>query len=305
MTSSPGLSVIVPARDAERGLPGLLGALRAQTLPRAEFEVIVVDDASADRTGEVVRESGFADLVTRASPGGSYAARNDGLTRARGGVLAFSDADCRPDRDWLRCAVSELDATGADLLAGRIEMRLRARPSLVERVDAAHYLDQRSYAARGFGATANLIVRREVFDAVGPFNAQLISNGDRELCLRAGAAGFRLAYADTAVVSHDARRSVRGLVRRAFRMGYGRAQTMVHGSSEATGRTDNWLPLRAYLPTRLGAGSPATADRVRPIETAGDGLLVELAGYVLIGLPLLIGYAAGATRARLPGRGTR
>ena len=297
--------MIVPARNGQAQLPRLLSALREQTLAPREYEVIVVDDGSRDGTAEVVHACGFARWSWRHRPGGSYAARNDGVGAARGTVLAFTDADCRPDPDWLAGALRELTTTGADLLAGRIEMVLRPRPSLAELVDAAHYLDQRSYAARGFGATANLVVRRAVIDRVGAFNANLVSNGDREFCLRATAAGFTLAYAHQAAINHDARRSMRSVARRAFRMGYGRGQTMALGTSDAASRSDNWLPARAYLPTWLGGDSAAAADRVRRVAAGTRGRLVEPVGYVLIGMPLLVGYGAGASAVWLSGAAGR
>jgi hypothetical protein len=88
------LSVIVPARNAEEVLPQSLGALCRSDLPRDEWELIVVDDASTDATVSVAR--GYADLVVElpgACPLGPAYARNRGCRVARGAVIVFVDAD--------------------------------------------------------------------------------------------------------------------------------------------------------------------------------------------------------------------
>jgi glycosyltransferase involved in cell wall biosynthesis len=83
------VSVIVPAHDEERWIGECLDSLARQTHP--DFEVIVVDDSSTDRTAEIARAKGVRVLgVERAGAGG---ARNEGARVATGEILAFLDAD--------------------------------------------------------------------------------------------------------------------------------------------------------------------------------------------------------------------
>ena len=97
------LSVIVPARNAAKTLPASLGALLRSDLAREEWELIVVDDASADDTIAVARQ--FADVVvelpTRRPSGPAYA-RNRGCDIARGEIVVFVDADVCVHPDTLR-----------------------------------------------------------------------------------------------------------------------------------------------------------------------------------------------------------
>ena len=91
----PFLSVIVPAHEAQSVLPDTLGALRRSDLPKEEWELIVIDDASRDRTALVAAE--YADTVvhlTGAAHGPAFA-RNRGSEVSRGDVLVFVDADVR------------------------------------------------------------------------------------------------------------------------------------------------------------------------------------------------------------------
>jgi GT2 family glycosyltransferase len=207
----PFVSVIVAARDAERAIAPLLAALSAQTLPRDRFEVLIVDDASKDRTTQqVAARNGDVRLIALTEARGAYAARNRALEQATGDVIAITDADCRPAPDWLERLVAALD--DSDGVGGRIRTVLPTDPPLPALVDAARRLDQQLFLDEGFVAFANFACRRALIDAVGPFNEQLRSNGDREWCLRAAATGARFAYAADAIVDHPPRTTAREVV---------------------------------------------------------------------------------------------
>jgi glycosyltransferase involved in cell wall biosynthesis len=221
------VSVIVPARNAGKTLPDLLACLGEQTLERERYEVIVADDASRDRTAEVAERAG-ARVARAPRHRGSYAARNLGLDLARGESLAFTDADCRPARDWLERGLARLDLEGADMVSGPVEMRLGPRPTIGEMLSACADLNQGLFVWGGWGATANLFVDRRVFGRVGRFNDGLVSAGDLEFGLRAREAGFQIWYFDDIVVRHAPRRAA-AVARKAFRTGIGQAQLVRGG----------------------------------------------------------------------------
>jgi glycosyltransferase involved in cell wall biosynthesis len=159
-SEQPLVSVIIPARDAAATIERTLGALRAQKLG-GPFEVIVVDNGSRDETAAIVeRHRPFARLISRERGEGPGAARNHGVQIARGPILAFTDADCFPTPRWLEHGLAK--ARDADLVQGRVEPDPAAARTPFDRTLAVE-------ADRGFYQTANLFVRREVFDAVGGF----------------------------------------------------------------------------------------------------------------------------------------
>ncbi len=210
------VSVIIPVYN-DAGLERCLAALATQTLPREHFEVIVVDNGGTTDLSAALMALPQATLVCETTPG-SYAARNFGISLSRGDILAFTDADCTPDRRWLENALRRLEQSNRDvILGGRIQVYAKdpARPTHAEQYDLALAFPQEFYVkTRGYSVTANLITTRRIFDHAGPFDAKLMSGGDKEWCQRAVGQGFKLVYADDAVVSHPARSTVGELVKK-------------------------------------------------------------------------------------------
>lgn len=230
MSGNLPVSVIIPVYNDGARLARCLQALAVQSLGAGRFEVIVVDNGSRDSPAEVVADFPFARLLTEALPG-SYNARNAGAAIARGTCLAFTDSDCRPDRDWLANAVDYFVAHPAvSAIGGRIELDSGAKPSaaaLYERIYA--FRQDRYVGQHGFAATANLIVRRNVFEEVGSFDGVRKSGGDLEWGQRLAAAGHVMRYVPQVVVHHPVRGALGELVRKRRRTAGGRF--MVSGSA--------------------------------------------------------------------------
>lgn len=213
-TPDPDVSVVIPVfNDAER-LETCLAALAVQrTNPDASFEVVVVDNGSSDDVSRVCDEHPFVALTFEPRPG-SYQARNTGIDHARGSILLFTDSDCVPNPDWIRAGIDVFAAYPAcDIAVGEISLfeehseAADASPDAgISAYERATAFRQRYYAERlGFGPTANLAVRRAVFDLVGRFDAARKSGGDKEFGIRARNAGIRLRYAPTLLVRHPVR----------------------------------------------------------------------------------------------------
>jgi glycosyltransferase involved in cell wall biosynthesis len=287
------ISVIVPFRDALHELPGLANALAAQTIAPDAFEVIWVDDASRDGGTCWLRDRLRPTwrLIVLERPRGSYAARNAALQAATSDNLAFTDVDCRPERDWLEEGLAAL-AT-APRVAGRIDLELSPSPSAAELVDARRFLRQRHYVREGFAATANLFVQRAVFRQAGVFDEHLRSGGDQEFGWRCAKAGIPIRYAEDAVVTHAARASLGGLLRKAERVGFGMGQILRSGA----------IPLG--VAARRAAERFTVARGGRPAErvvpAAGLGRRWLLAAVHLL---LVLATAGGGLRGIVSGAGT-
>ena len=119
---SPRLSVVICSRDGAAGVGRCLRALAAQTI-RPALEVIVVDDGSADGTGDVARGHG-AIVLRHETSRGPAAARNTGARVASAPILAFLDDDCEPEPGWAEQAAAAfhddvIGVAGAVLAGGR------------------------------------------------------------------------------------------------------------------------------------------------------------------------------------------
>ena len=220
---TPDVTVIVPVRDGERELPGLMEALAAQTLARERFELIVVDNGSRDSTATVARAAG-ATVVSEPVPNRARA-RNRGAGAAGADLLAFTDVDCRPASGWLEALVG--CAGVAPLVAGPVEVTTSAAPNSIERFEKLWRFSQEHWVKLGWAATANLMVHRDAFEAVGGLDpAYRRIAEDADFCIRAGRAGHALGYCPDALVRHAAESRMRPFLRRAFNHGYSSSQAL-------------------------------------------------------------------------------
>ena len=93
----PLVSVIVPVKNGEKTIGILLAALLKQNYPQDKMQVIIVDNGSQDNTIEIIKKYPVI-LEYENEKDSSYAARNKGLAAAQGEIIAFTDADCIPDK---------------------------------------------------------------------------------------------------------------------------------------------------------------------------------------------------------------
>lgn len=249
---SPRITVIIPHLEDFARLAVCLHHLERQNLPRASYEICVIDNGSrANRLDLLSRQYPGVRWLEQPS-GGSYAARNKGIEQARGELIALTDADCIPSRDWLASGLAQLQDSAGDILGGRVEVfgRTHAR-SLAERYELQTGFPQRRYIEEeNFAVTANLMASRAVFEDVGLFDARLRSGGDVEWCQRAVRAGHCLDYAAEMVVYHPARVSARALLSKIHRTIRGAANRRLRspGTSHADELSTLLAELRLMLP---------------------------------------------------------
>ena len=97
------VSIVIPAYNEERFIASVIKAVLAQKY-EGEFEIIVVDNGSKDKTAEIA--SAFPITLIKESRKGSQYARNAGYLKATGDIIANTDADCLPNPDWISKGVS-------------------------------------------------------------------------------------------------------------------------------------------------------------------------------------------------------
>src|SRR5579863_8509347 len=111
----PMVSVVICAYNADRTMRACLESLRAIDYPN--FEVVIVDDGSRDRTAEISAEFPEFRLIRQPNKGLSVA-RNVGMQAARGELIAYTDSDCVVDPHWLSLMVGAIVRSGFDCCGG-------------------------------------------------------------------------------------------------------------------------------------------------------------------------------------------
>ena len=197
----PAVTVIVPVRNGERTIEACVASVLRCDYPESLREVVVVDNASTDRTADIVRTFPVG-YVHEPKRGRSYA-RNRGIHVSEGPILAFTDADCVVAESWLRELVGAFDDDAVSAVAGEI---LPDQP----RTPGQRYMAMRKcrwqWAALTspwpYAVTANVAFRRNVFARIGMFDPRFITGEDQDISWRFLQAGLTLRYAPAAIVFH-------------------------------------------------------------------------------------------------------
>jgi glycosyltransferase involved in cell wall biosynthesis len=238
---APTVSVIVAARNAEATIADCVRSLLRLEYDHTRLELIVVDNASTDRTCARLAEFGDRIRLLHESRRGASAARNTGIVNATGECIAFTDADCVVEPDWLRHLIPTLEdptvgVAGGDIRAlrpcNRIELfaeRLHDHRAAIEEFDPPYAI------------TMNWASRRGVLEEADLFDEALLRGQDVDLAFRIRAAGYRLVYCREALIFHRNPSTLRALFARG-RL-HGRANVAVLGKAAPLGlaRARKWL----------------------------------------------------------------
>jgi GT2 family glycosyltransferase len=201
--SGPDVSVVVASHAREEGLRTLIDALADQTLPRERWELIVAH-TYGPAAARVLDEHELArDGTLRSVPVDPAAARpsiqrNQGVSVARGRLVAFTDDDCRPAPDWLDRLLAAHVANPRAIVQGAT----RVDPRDEHLWDRVHLRALHIEPPIPNAQTCNVLYERELLDRVGGFDERAITGEDLELAVRAQDAGASLVGAPDAVVYH-------------------------------------------------------------------------------------------------------
>jgi cellulose synthase/poly-beta-1,6-N-acetylglucosamine synthase-like glycosyltransferase len=211
----PAVTVVVPFRGDAVAAARLASNLKALELGPGD-EVIVADNSDAEaRCIFHPRSGGKTQFVVRATgERSSYHARNAGAARATGAWILFNDSDCVPAPELLDAYFAPAPGSEVGGLAGAVLTDPDQDSFLARYAEDRRFLDQDQglHTAGDAAATANLLVRRAAFEAVGGFQEGIRSGGDVDLCRRLQAAGWTIERRPTAMVRHLHRESLPDLL---------------------------------------------------------------------------------------------
>lgn len=222
----PKVSVVVPCYNGERTLKACLESL--QRLSYADYEVILVDDGSTDTTRQIALANPKIRYFHHEQNLGLSVARNTGIAAATGEVVAFTDADCRADEDWLYYLVGDLLSNdfvavgGPNLLPP--EDSLTAAAVMVSPGGPTHVMltDRQAEHIPG----CNMAVYKWVLASLGGFDPIFRRAGDDvDICWRLQQAGYKIGFSPAAFVWHYRRSTIGDYLRQQH--GYGEAEALL------------------------------------------------------------------------------
>ena len=231
-TYAPFVSVIVPAFNEERVIEATIRSLLNSDYDN--FEIIVVDDGSQDRTSEVVREY-FGDeplvsLFTEPNAG-KAAALNLGLRYAKGEVVVALDADTQFPGETIRALARRFVDPHIGAVAGNAKVGNRI--NVVTRWQALEYITSQNMDRRAFASLNCITVvpgavgawRRELIDQCGGFSTETLAE-DQDLTMKIRKLGYKIGYEESAIGWTEAPASLKMLARQRFRWAYGTLQCL-------------------------------------------------------------------------------
>ncbi len=333
----PRVSVVVCAYNAERTMDACLDSLERLNYP--DYEVVVVNDGSSDRTLEIAESYPNCRIFSQPNKGLSVA-RNVGAEAATGEIVAYTDSDCVADPDWLTYLVAKMEASGLAICGGPNfpppEDSLIPAAVAVAPGGPTHVLLSDEVAEHIAGC--NMAFRRETLLGLGGFDPVYRAAGDDvDVCWRFQDAGHLIGFSPAAIVWHFRRNTVAAYCRQ--QRGYGKAEALVYskhpfrfnlfGQAKWLGRIYGDLSTSLLLSRRpviysgvFGRGlfqtlyePPSTLTAYLPLtfEWSAAALILAAAAIVgggwwqLLAVPLLVTWAMcvnGALKAPIDRRFT-
>jgi GT2 family glycosyltransferase len=259
------VSIIIPFKNAEKTIDRCLCSIFEMAYQ--SYEIILVENNSTDNSRSIAKslrkkfgQQLSSKIISETKPGPA-AARNTGARVAQGRYLAFTDADCVADKNWLTDSVKVFDDDSIAAVAGNIEGFKSS--NLVEcfhglftlqGLKVSKTFESFTLDSGGF-STTNLIVRKDVFDQIRGFDEDLLRFGeDHDLCARIYRAGYKIKSIPGGTIYHIHRREISSTWEQSYYFGSGHGtllkrcfdRYLLIGAGPLTVRSAQ-VPIRAWI----------------------------------------------------------
>ena len=254
---SPEISVVLCTYNRSQKALRCIKALQKQNLHPEKYEIVIVNDGSTDNTKSVLQKLNIK-VINNSENLGLAQSRNIGVSESRANIIAFTDDDCKPDKNWLNNLLKIYTDSQIIGAGGKISP-LRTNTWLLKYFEANNTLahltfsfDNRSsifytlwqYLKRSFSLRqlpnketqlfmiigANMSMRKSAFEAVGGFDPNIKFGGEEEDFwnrLRVILPEAKLMYIPTAIVEHDYNSSFKVALRHNYKYGFGAARLFI------------------------------------------------------------------------------
>lgn len=176
------ISVVIPAFNEEQLIGKCIEAVKNQTFPKEEYEILVIDNNSTDKTAEIAKKLGVT-VIPYSQKQGFSATKQFGTKMAKGEIIAYTDADSIPDTNWLETIEELMRNKNLVCVGGTV---LPTEDTLVNFPFVIYDLFFRINQLFGisFIWSPNMAVRKDAFTQIGGFNTALKTSDDWEFIAR-------------------------------------------------------------------------------------------------------------------------
>ena len=237
MKYEPTVSILIPARNEEKVIARLLQRMNELTYPKHKLQVIVVDDASTDKTGQIAEQHSkrhqFIEVLhrdRRDGGKGKTSAMNAGFKHSKGEITVCFDADYYPQKDIVEKLTQPFTDPKVGAVQGRVVV-LNEPQNMVTRLVAlerigGYRVDQEARECLGliaqFGGTVGGF-RRSLLESLGGWDESILAE-DTDLTFRVYLAGYKVAYVGDAECYEEAVDSWRAYWTQRYRWARGHMQ---------------------------------------------------------------------------------
>lgn len=176
------ISVVIPAFNEEQLIAKCIEAVKNQTFPKKEYEILVIDNNSTDKTAQIAKNLG-ATVIPYNQKQGFSVTKQFGAEQAKGEIIAYTDADTIPNKYWLETIEKLMQNKNLVYVGGTI---LATGSALINLGFIIYDFFARINQLFGISLiwSPNMAVRKDAFMQVGGFNTALKTSEDWELTLR-------------------------------------------------------------------------------------------------------------------------
>lgn len=191
------VSIIIPVYNEENYIGSCLTSVRQLDYRADLIEVIVVDNGSEDRTIEIVKN--FNCRIEVFPKINVSALRNRGAKIARGNILAFLDADCTVECDWIKNALTKFNDPQVGVV-GCSKFLIPDNSSWIEKAWNSQKKKIEGYVS--WVGSGNLIIKKDLFEGLDGFNEGIITSEDCDLCFKLAKLNFKVYSTASVSVTH-------------------------------------------------------------------------------------------------------
>jgi glycosyltransferase involved in cell wall biosynthesis len=248
------ISIVIPTFNGAKVLGKCLESLTNQTVGREKYEVIVVDDGSNDGTKDVVAKYPVTYIYQQNS--GPAVARNNGVRRAEGDIILFTDADCEPQPNWVDEMIKPMNDPQVVGVKGIYKTRQKELIARLVQIEYEHkYERMKKFKYIDFIDTYSAGYRKDIFTKYGGFDERYpkASVEDQEFSFRLSRGGHRMVFNPEAVVYHRHSSRLMDYLRKKYKIAYWKAFLLKRHPGKV--RTDTHTPQSLKIQMLLALGT--------------------------------------------------